>query len=57
MTVFHEVKKYLISQYLDFKMLLTTDNASGNPSALVELYLNFEVVFLPPNITLLWHKK
>lgn len=47
----NEVKNYLASQNLDFKVLLTIDNAPGHPSTLVGAHPNVEVIFLPPNTT------
>lgn len=47
----NEVKTYLASQNLAFKVLLLIDNAPGHPSSLIGISPNVEVVFLPPNTT------
>lgn len=46
-----EVKNYLSSANLDFKVLLVIDNAPGHPSTLVGAHPNIQVKFLPPNTT------
>lgn len=47
----NEVKTYLASQNLAFKVLLLIDNAPGHPSSLIGTSPNVEVFFLPPNTT------
>jgi hypothetical protein len=48
----HEVKHYLASKNLDFKVLLLLDNAPGHPQEDLQFaHPNIEVRFLPPNTT------
>lgn len=46
-----EVKTYLASQNLAFKVLLLIDNAPGHPPSIIGINPNVEVIFLPPNTT------
>ena len=47
------VKEYLEKEGLPLKVLLITDNASGLPQSISIEDENVQLVFLPPNTTLL----
>jgi hypothetical protein len=48
-----EVELYLAFRSLQFKVILPIDNAPGHPENLMFDHPNVEIVFLPPNTSLL----